>query len=144
MDTSFLMHRNPIGAGFCECGDEFVGLFDHQVTIEGDPGDLAKRGDHGRADRKIRNEMAVHDVQVENGGSALDGRQCLFAKTREVSGKDGRGDFYHVAIQLAAFARSVSARPIFWIMRAPILSPRSKPTGRRSFLLCTTGIQEMP
>jgi len=95
MDTGFLMHGNPIDAGFGKCGDEFVGLFDHQVTIEGDPGDLAKRGDHGRADRKIRNEMAVHDVDVENSGSALDGGLRIFAEPCEVSRENGGSEFDH-------------------------------------------------
>jgi len=90
MDTSFLMHRNPIDAGFGECGDEFVGLFDHQVTIEGDPRDLAKRGDHGRADRKVRNEMAVHDVDVNHGRAALDGAGNLLAEVGEICREYGR------------------------------------------------------
>ena len=29
MDTGFLMDGNPIDAGLCKCGDEFVGSFDH-------------------------------------------------------------------------------------------------------------------
>ena len=95
MDTSFLMHGYPIAAGFCECGDEFVGSFDHQVTIEGDPRDLAKRGNHGRADRKIRNEMAVHDVDVENSGSALDGGLRIFAEPCEISRENGGSEFDH-------------------------------------------------
>jgi len=95
MDTGFLMHGNPIDAGFGKCGDEFVGLFDHQVTIEGDPGDLAKRGDHGRADRKIRNEMAVHDIDVENSGSTLDGGSRIFGEPCEVSRENGGSEFDH-------------------------------------------------
>src|ERR1700758_4152485 len=102
MDTSFLMHRNPINAGFGECGDEFVGLFDHQVTIERDPGDPAKRGDHGRADCKIRNEMAVHDVDVENSGSALDGSLRFFAEPCEVSRENGGSEFDHGNVDSAA------------------------------------------
>ena len=95
MDTGFLMDGNPIDAGFGKRGDEFVGSFDHQVTIEGHPRDLAKRGDHGRADRKIRNEMAVHDVDVENSGSALDGGLRIFAEPCEVSRENGRSEFDH-------------------------------------------------
>ena len=95
MDTGFLMDGNPIDAGFRECGDEFVGSFDHQVTIQRDPRDLAKRGDHGRADRKIRNEMAVHDVDVENSGSALDGGLRFFAEPCEVSRENGGSEFDH-------------------------------------------------
>jgi hypothetical protein len=95
MDTGFLMDGNPIDAGLRKCGDEFVGSFDHQVTIKGDPGDLAKRGDHGRADRKIRNEMAVHDVDVENSGSALDGSSRIFAEPCEVRRENGGSEFDH-------------------------------------------------
>ena len=95
MDTSFLMDGNPVDAGLRKCGDEFVGSFDHQVTIEGDPRDLAKRSDHGRADRKIRNEMAVHDVDVENRGSALDGGLRFFAEPCEVSRENGGSEFDH-------------------------------------------------
>jgi len=102
MDTSFLMHRNPIGACFRECGDEFVGSFDHQVTIDRDPGDLAKRGDYGRADRKVRNEMAVHDVDVENSGSALDGGLRIVAEPCEVSRENGGSKFDHGNIDSAA------------------------------------------
>ena len=102
MDTSFLMDRNPIDAGFRECGDEFVGLFDHQVTIEGDPGDLAKRGDYRRADRKIWNEMAVHDIDVENGGSTLDGGLRIFAEPCEVSRENRGCEFDHGNVDSAA------------------------------------------
>ena len=95
MNTSFLMDRNPIDAGFRECGNEFVGSFDHQVTIEGDLRDLAKRGDHGRPDRKIRNEMVVHDVDVQNGGSAVDGGLRFFAESCKVSRENGGSEFDH-------------------------------------------------
>jgi hypothetical protein len=95
MDTGFLMDGNPIDAGFRECRDEFVGSFDHQMTIEGDPRDLAKTGDHGRADRKIRNEMAVHDIDVENSGSALDGSLRILAEPCEVSRENRGCEFDH-------------------------------------------------
>jgi hypothetical protein len=85
MYAGLLVHGNPIDAGFREGGDEFVRPFDHEVTIEWDPGDLAKRGYYVRADRKIRNEMAVHDVDVENACSALDGGLRFFAEPCEVS-----------------------------------------------------------
>jgi len=42
VDAGFLMHGDPVDAGFRECGDKLVGSFDHEVTIEGDLGDLAK------------------------------------------------------------------------------------------------------
>ena len=96
------MDGNPIDAGLRKGGNEFVGSFDHQVAIEGHPRDLAKRGDHGRADRKIRNEMAVHDVNVENSGSALDGGLRFFAEPCEVSRENGGSKFDHGNIDSAA------------------------------------------
>src|SRR5215469_5550488 len=84
MDTGFLMHGNPSNASFRECGDEFVRSFDHEVTIKRDLGDFAKRGDDRRTDCKIWNEMAVHDVDVENGGSARDGGLRVFPEPCEV------------------------------------------------------------
>jgi hypothetical protein len=95
MDTGFLMDGNPIDAGFREDGDECVGPLDHQVTIKRDLGDLAKRGDYRWADRKIRNEMAVHDVDVENSGSTLDDGLRFFAEPCEVSRENGGSEFDH-------------------------------------------------
>jgi hypothetical protein len=49
------------------------------MAIQGDASDLAKGGYHRRADRKIGYEVAVHDVDVEDGGAAVDRRLCLLA-----------------------------------------------------------------
>jgi hypothetical protein len=49
------------------------------MAVERNASDLAKGGDHRRADRKIGYEVAVHDVDVEDGGAAVDRRLCLLA-----------------------------------------------------------------
>ncbi len=36
MDAGFLVDGHPIGAGFGKFGDEEIGVFDHEVAIEGD------------------------------------------------------------------------------------------------------------
>ena len=79
VDAGFLMHGDPVGASLGEGGDEFVGPFNHEMAIEGDLGNLAKGGDYRRADRKIGDEVAIHDVDVEDGGSAVDRRLRFFA-----------------------------------------------------------------
>jgi hypothetical protein len=73
MDAGFLVDGDPVGAGFGDGRDEVVGTFDHEMAVERDLGNLAEGGDYGRADRKIGDEVAVHDVDVENGSAAFDG-----------------------------------------------------------------------
>ena len=88
MDASFLVDGDPIGSGFGERPDEFVRSFNHKVTVERHPGDLAERSYNRRSDRNIGDEVAIHDVHVENGRSALDGRLRFRAKPSEVSRKN--------------------------------------------------------
>jgi hypothetical protein len=73
MDAGFLVDGDPISAGIGEGWDEFVRAFNHEMAVERDLGNLAEGGDYGRADRKIGDEVAVHDVDVEDGGAAFDG-----------------------------------------------------------------------
>jgi hypothetical protein len=49
------------------------------MAVQRDAGDLAEGGYYRRADRKIGYEVAIHDVDVEDGGSAIDRRLRLFA-----------------------------------------------------------------
>jgi hypothetical protein len=79
VDAGFLMDGDPVDASLGEGGDEFVGPFNHEMAIEGHLGNLAKRRDYRRADRKIGDEVPVHDVDVENGRATLDGGLGLFA-----------------------------------------------------------------
>ena len=95
VDAGFLVDGDPVGAGFGEGGDEVVGAFDHEMAVERDLGDLAEGGDYGRADLKIGDEMAVHDVDVEDGGAAFDGGLRLLTESGEVGREDGRSEFNH-------------------------------------------------
>jgi hypothetical protein len=72
MDAGFLVDRDPSSAGFRESGDEFVRPLNHEMTIERNFRDFAKRGYDRRPDRDIRDEVAVHHVHVEDGGSPFD------------------------------------------------------------------------
>ncbi len=49
MDAGFLVDGDPISAGFGKCGDEFVRPFNHEMTIEWDFRNFAKRGYDGGA-----------------------------------------------------------------------------------------------
>ena len=99
VDAGFLMHGNPGGASPGEGFDEVVGIFDHQVTIERDVADgFAQRGDHRRADGDVGDEMAVHDVDMEDGAAGVDGGLGLDAELGEVGGEDGGCEFDQLAL----------------------------------------------
>jgi hypothetical protein len=100
MDASFLVDGDPIGSGFGECRDEFVRPFNHKVTVERHPGDLAERSYNRRSDRNIGDEVAIHDVHVESGRSALHSRLRFRAKPSEVSRKNRGSQFDHTTASL--------------------------------------------
>jgi hypothetical protein len=89
MDAGFLVNGNPIGAGFGERRYEFVGSFNHEMTIERDTANLLERGDDRRTDCEIGDEVAIHDVDVQKGCPALDGRLGFCAKAGKVSREIG-------------------------------------------------------
>jgi hypothetical protein len=88
MQAGFLVDGNPIGPGFGKCGDEFVRPFNHEMTIEWDFRDFAKRSYDRGPDRDIRDEMTIHNVHVENGGSPFDSGLGFHSEASEVSRKD--------------------------------------------------------
>jgi hypothetical protein len=104
MDAGFLVDGDPIGAGFGKCGYELVRPFNHEVAIERDFRDFAKRSNDGGPDRDIRDEMTIHDVHVENGGSPFDSGLGFRAEASEVSRQDGGSEFDHGYLQLATRA----------------------------------------
>ena len=122
MDAGFLVDRDPSSAGFRESGDEFVRPFNHEMTIEWDFRDFAKRGYDRRPDGDIRDEVAIHHVHVENGGTSFDSGLDFRAETSEVSRQDGRSEIDHRSVQLATRACSACGCPILSIMRSRIFS----------------------
>ena len=55
-----------IGAGLDEGPRVTVGLLDHQMHLDGQPGQLAHRLHHVGAKGKVGNEVAVHHVDVDD------------------------------------------------------------------------------
>ena len=98
--ADLLVDAHQVGPGFGEVGDEGVGVFDHHVAVEGQPGDGAEGLDHGRPEGDVGHEVAVHDVDVEEGGSAAFGRGDLVGEMGEVRGEDGCGQFDHEGVLL--------------------------------------------
>src|SRR5580704_8459816 len=114
MDAGFLVNGNPVRASLRERRNKFVWPFDHEMAIQRNFHHFAKRSHNGRAKGDVGNKMAVHNVDVQNGGSSIDGRMHLLAEPGEISGKNRGSQLEHVAAQLAALAWPVVI-PNFWI-----------------------------
>lgn len=79
MDASFLVDGDPPRTGLGERRDEIVRMFNHQMTIERDLGDLAERCDDRWSNRNVGDEMAIHDVHVKEACPAVHGGLCFGA-----------------------------------------------------------------
>ena len=77
--AGLLVHRNPVRARVGKCGNKFVRILDHQVAVERQLRHFAQRFYDGRANRKIRNEMSIHDVHMDNTRPAFPGGAHLLA-----------------------------------------------------------------
>ena len=82
-------------AGLGERLDLALGPLDHQVHVERAPaswtGRAAPRRRSGPIDDR-RDEVAVHDVDVDDARAGVDDLVDLLARRREVGGEDRRGD----------------------------------------------------
>ena len=86
----FLVDRDRVAARVAESGHEGVGVFDHEVNVEGQARDRPDRlHDHGTK-RKIRHEMAVHHVHVDHIGAGCLHRAYFLFQVEEVCRKDAR------------------------------------------------------
>ena len=93
--ADLLVDGDHVGAGLGEGGDEGVGVLDHQVAVERELGDGADGLDHGRAEGDVGDEVAVHDVDVDDGAAAALGRGDFVGEVGEVGGEDGEAEFDH-------------------------------------------------
>src|ERR1700683_2608757 len=70
--------------------DEFLniefGLLDHQMHIQGQAGCLAQRGHYRNSQRKVGDEVAVHDVHMNNVRAGFFDATNFVAEFGEVRG----------------------------------------------------------
>jgi hypothetical protein len=53
---------------------------------------FADRSHHGRTERDVVHEVAVHDVEVKPVSPRFYGAADFIGETREIGGENGRGD----------------------------------------------------
>ena len=91
------VERDAVPARPCERLEVPLRPLDHQVAVERRSprvDEWSDRGDHDRADRDLRDEVAVSGVEVEDAGARLHQRSELLAEAREVGGVDRRLDLH--------------------------------------------------
>jgi len=93
MVTNFLMDRDPVGAGFSEVGNVAVWIFDHQVAVERQLRGLPQRLHYWWADGDVGDEMSVHDIDVNERGSAFGSAANLLRQMGEVRRENRRCQF---------------------------------------------------
>ena len=104
---------DDVGAGLGEGGDEGIDRRNHQMDVEGERTVRPQRPDHLGTERKVGDEMPVHDVDVDAVGAGLGDRPHLLAELRVVRRQDRGGDANparHVAVLSASPAPRKPAR----------------------------------
>ena len=102
--AGLLVDADHVGTGGGEVRDKGVGVLDHQVAVELQFGDGPDGLDDGRPEADVRDEVAVHDIDVNDGAATALGCGDLVGEMREVRGEDGKGEFDHDDASLAAGA----------------------------------------
>ena len=92
MRQHFHMHRQHVGAGLDERFGVLVGVRDHQMHVERHARHPLDRLHDRRADGDVRDEVAVHDVHMNQIGAAFFGGRDGRAKRGEVGRENRRRD----------------------------------------------------
>src|SRR5208337_3639387 len=101
--AGLVVDTEPVGSRFGKGGDEFVGVIDHQVAVEGQAGGLAQAGNHGRAEGQVGDEVAVHDIDVDGRAAAALGCGDLIGQAGKIRGEDGGQQLNHgIRVELLA------------------------------------------
>ena len=90
--AGFDMHSDDVGARFGEGLEIRIARRDHQMHVERFLGVRPDRFDDIRADRNVRHEMTVHDVDMNPVSAGSIDRAHLLAELREIGSEDRRGD----------------------------------------------------
>jgi hypothetical protein len=79
ISADFIMHTHAIGTRFDEDGGVGIGVLNHEMMIQFDVGEAPEGFSYWRAERKIRNKVAIHDVHMQHFDAGGFDRPNLFA-----------------------------------------------------------------
>jgi hypothetical protein len=80
------MDHDDIGAGLDEIGDVAVGIFYHQVDVQGERSYAAHCLNNQGADGDVGDKVPIHDVDVDVVGTGGFNGPDLFAEAGEIGG----------------------------------------------------------
>ena len=80
------MEQDVVGAGFGEGFDIRVNRLDHQVHVERQARMRPQRFQQSRAEADVRDEVAVHDVQMQPVGAGGLDRANFLSQAGEIGG----------------------------------------------------------
>ena len=69
MRAGFLVDQHVVGPGADELGRVFVGVRNHEVNVQLEARRFADRLHHRDSDADVGDEVAVHDIHVQEGSS---------------------------------------------------------------------------
>src|SRR4051812_3647895 len=85
MRRRFNVDCHPGRTGTCEALEIFLGLSHHHVNIERKRCELPYRCDHLFAERDVRYEAPVHDVEMDQVSAAIDAHCDVVGESGEIS-----------------------------------------------------------
>ncbi len=89
MPHSLCMHRDGTRTRFDEGRDERIRLFHHQVAIQEQVAGRPQRGHHRWPQSQVGDEVSIHDIHVQQAGTAAGHRFSVGTQAGEVGGENG-------------------------------------------------------
>src|SRR5689334_20647376 len=90
MRASLRVHQDMVGPGVSERRDERINRFNHQVHVERQSAVRAQALQDWRTKADVRDEVAVHDVEMQPVGSSRFDRCNFLVQTREIRSQQAR------------------------------------------------------
>src|SRR4051794_14178646 len=84
--------RHSVRAGSNKVVEVPLRLYDHEVNVERQPGELTHGLDDLRTEREVRYEATIHDVDVNPVGASGLAHRDLIGELREVGAEDRRSN----------------------------------------------------
>ncbi len=95
MTADLLVDKDPVRTGLREIRDETVRLLDHQVAVERQLRRLTDGSHHGRAEGDVGDEVAVHNINVDDGAATALGGRDLLPEPGKVRRQYGKSQINH-------------------------------------------------
>ncbi len=118
----FHLDGDDVGSGEGKLGNEALGFVDHQVHVDDRARLMHHRRqgfDDDRADGYIRDELAVHDIDMDVFRAGFERLRDLIPQPKEIGGQNGWCDFYR------------GWHDVRCPGRIPFLADNSTPNGKR-------------